>query len=231
MILKTKKIHPQIFFFIFGVLAVCFISCKKDDDAPPVIVMDVDGNSYKYVVIGSQTWMGENLRVTRYRNGDLIQYVTDPAAWASLSSGAWCVNNNAMANDAIYGKLYNWFAVSSGLLCPEGWKVPSDADWLELEDFLEGPALAGGKLKEPGTAHWSTPNEGATDEFDFSALPGGRRNADGSFMLPGERGHWWTRSSAGAETAYIRYIGYNLASISKVNAPKRYGSSVRCIRE
>ena len=122
-------------------------------------VTDIDGNVYQTVTIGTQEWMAENLKVTHYRNGDPIQLVTDDSSWSNLSTGAYCDYDNDGDNVAVYGRLYNWFAVNdSRAIAPAGWHVATAADWQTLIDILGGDAVAGGKMKEAGTAHWLAPN-------------------------------------------------------------------------
>ena len=143
------------------------------------------------IVIGTQQWMEKNLDVLTYRNGDIIPQVTDPTAWAALTTGAWCYYNNDVANGAIYGKLYNWYAVNDPRgLAPTGWHVPSDAEWTTLETTLGGDPVAGGKMKVAGTTRWTTPNTGATNESGFAGLPGGTRNNNGTFSNVGSNGYW-----------------------------------------
>jgi uncharacterized protein (TIGR02145 family) len=154
----------------------------------PITVTDIDGNVYQTVTIGAQVWMLENLKVTHYCNGEAIPDVTAVAPWAGLSTGACCVFNNAGSNVAVYGRLYNWYAVNDPRsIAPAGWHVASEADWQQLEAYLGmneadlnltgyRGTTEGGKLKEVGTMHWAGPNAGATNESGFTALPGGFRD-------------------------------------------------------
>jgi uncharacterized protein (TIGR02145 family) len=143
---------------------------------------DVDNNTYKVVKIGTQVWMAENLKTTRYNDGSAIPLVTDNTEWNNLTTPGYSWYNNDSATYAqTYGALYNWYTVETGNLCPTGWHVPSDAEWTTLTDYLGGEAIAGGKLKETGTAHWDSPNTGATDETGFTAFPGGNRTKNGPF--------------------------------------------------
>ena len=146
---------------------------------------DQNGNIYKTITIGTQTWMAENLRVTKYRNGDPIPNVTDNAAWAALTTGAYCSYANTTDKDKIatYGLLYNWFTVTdSRNIAPAGWHVPTNDEWETLTTFLGG-AGAGGQMKETGTTHWLSPNTGATNESGFSGTPAGARSHDGDGMF------------------------------------------------
>lgn len=190
------------------------------------------------IVIGTQQWMQMNLDVTTYSNGDQIPKVTDPSALASLTTGAWCWYNNDAANGAIYGKLYNWYAVvDSRGLCPTGWHVPTDAEWTTMETTLGGSSVAGGKMKSTGTTRWNSPNN-ATNESGFSALPGGFINSDGFsfFGVPGSynvnnAGYWWSSTESDDNYAYIRYLVNSVVSSNRSSFIKKDGLSVRCIKD
>lgn len=197
------------------------------------VVTDYDGNIYDTVVIGTQTWLKQNLKTTHYNSGDLIRNVTSAASWAALISGARCYyNNDSLSNDSVYGALYNWYAVASpNNLCPSGWKVPSDADWQAAEAFLGGSLTAGGQMKEAGTLHWTSPNNGATNSTGFTGLPGGMRTpVNPVFQTLAENGLWWTSTTSGSY-AWSTYMWYMNAGIDHNPAPKTYGFSVRCIKD
>jgi uncharacterized protein (TIGR02145 family) len=153
----------------------------------PSTVSDVDGNTYNNVLIGCQCWAAENLKTTKYNDGTAIPNVTDRAAWFSTPTGAYCDYDNIPSNSITYGRLYNWYAVDNNVstkvasnggrnLCPVGWHVPNVTDWTALNTEVGGYLVAGGMLKETGTTHWLTPNEGATDSVGFKALPAGYRS-------------------------------------------------------
>jgi uncharacterized protein (TIGR02145 family) len=197
---------------------------------------DMDGNMYNTVTIGDQVWMKENLKTTRYNDGTAIPLVTDGTTFIHLGSAAYCWYNNDEAtykND--YGALYNQYAVNTGKLCPAGWHVPSWEEFEKLRDYLGGTSVAGGKLKESGTAHWASPNTGATNESGFTALPGGgmygdpadpSENTPGEFRLIGESGAWWSTtesrwlilSNNSGAWEYGWYIPW-------------FGFSVRCLKD
>ena len=184
------------------------------------------------IVIGTQQWMRENLDVVTYRNGDVIPQETDPTAWAALTSGAWCYYNNDVANGAIYGKLYNWYAVNDPRgLAPTGWHVPTDAEWTTLETTLGGTAVAGGKMKTTGITRWTTPNTGATNESGFAGLPGGYRYFDGAFSSVGDIGYWWSSTEDDTTSAWFRYLGYDSGGVNRSSGGKQGGFSVRCLRD
>jgi uncharacterized protein (TIGR02145 family) len=135
--------------------------------------------------------MENNLEVTNYRNGDIIPYVSDPTAWAGLTTGAWCYYKNDLKSG--YGKLYNWYAVNDIRgLAPAGWHVPTDAEWTTLTTFLGGVSVAGGKMKTTGTKSWKTPNTAATNSSGFSGLPGGYCSNAGTFFNVDYFGYWWS---------------------------------------
>ena len=184
------------------------------------------------IVIGTQQWMRENLDVLTYRNGDIIPQVTDPTAWAALTTGAWCYYNNDVANGAIYGKLYNWYAVNDPRgLAPTGWHVPTDDEWTTLSTTLGGDAVAGGKMKVAGTTRWTTPNTGATNESGFAGLPGGNRYNNGAFYNVGSTGSWWSSTEGSTTNAWSRFLFYDGVNIDRNNMNKKFGFSVRCLRD
>jgi len=204
---------------------------------------DIDGNIYHTIKIGDQWWMVENLKVTRYRNGEAIPNVTDVATWAGLTTGAYCEYNNDLSSVATYGRLYNGYSVGDGRnLAPDGWHIPTDAEWKQLEMHLGmNQAQAdsadyrgtteGGKLKESGTTHWLSPNTGASNESGFSGLPGGCRSYVGYYVTLGGRGHFWSSTEYDSETLWYRGLPYEYSSIIRSYAYKLYGFSVRCVKD
>jgi uncharacterized protein (TIGR02145 family) len=194
-------------------------------------VIDIDGNIYHVVTIGTQDWLVENLKVTKYRNGDPIPNVTDALAWELLSTGAYCNYDNLQSNGTTYGRLYNWYAVSDDRnIAPAGWHVPDDAEWNVLINHLGGISIAGGKLKEAGLTHWKDPNHGATNISGFTALPAGLRNFGGGFeYIIWGCGFWST--SFENDDATVQMLDYNTEDIFAGQNGFRYGRSVRCIRD
>ena len=191
---------------------------------------DIDGNSYSAVTIGTQVWMVENLKVTKYRNGDDILNAKDNAIWGALTEGGYCDLSNDVNQADVYGRLYNWYAVhDSRNIAPTGWHVATDAEWTTLSTYLGGQSVAGGKLKEKGIAHWCNPNIGATNESGFTALPGGARGDD--FLSYCGYGFWWTATEAEATTAFNRVIFDNETGVNRVSNKKVGGSSVRCVKD
>lgn len=194
-------------------------------------VTDIDGNSYATIQIGTQIWMAENLRTTKYCNGDPIPNITINAQWANLTTGAWSHYNNDNQNETPYGKLYNWYAVDdSRNICPCGWHVPTDAEYTFLTDYL-GESVAGGKMKSTGTQYWEDPNTDATNESGFSGLPGGFRNFNGAFGDVGIYGNWWSSSAYDTSDAWYRSTNTFSGFMGRLNYDKGAGISVRCLRD
>jgi len=184
------------------------------------------------MVIGTQQWMSKNLDVAFYRNGDPIPQVTDPTTWLVLTTGAWCYYNNDPILGNKYGKLYNWYAINDPRgLAPQGWHIPSDAEWTTLATSLGGSTVAGGKMKEPGTLNWTTPNTGADNSSGFGGLPGGARLPDGYFDIVSTNGLWWSSSETSPSIAWYRYLANEDGVLSSYTNDKRFGFSVRCLRD
>lgn len=196
------------------------------------MVFDIDGNPYHTVTIGNQVWLVENLKVTHYRNGEPVELVTDNDAWGNLTSGAYCNYEHSSAHADVYGRLYNWFAVNDNRnLAPEGWHVASDEEWSTLSATVGGDAIAGGKLKEAGITHWHEPNADATNESGFSALPGGHRDYAGIYTYINYGGGWWCSTGENYNDAWIRYMDYGAFDTWRYLEDKRYGRSVRCVKD
>ena len=194
-------------------------------------VTDIDGNVYHALKIGTQTWMAEDLKTTKFNDGTAIPLVTDKAAWANLSTPGYCWDNNDSTTYNTYGALYNWYAVNTGKLAPIGWHVASDAEWTTLTTFL-GEDVAGGKLKETGTLHLTSPNAGATNETGFTALPGGDRgNNDGTFDAIGIGCFWWTSTPQNDVSSYFRSVGCNGSGVGRSGSPLLNGLYVRCVKD
>lgn len=215
------------------------IRCVRDITTT---LRDYDGNEYTTVTIGTQEWTVENLRTTRYSNGVVIANITDNATWAADTTGAyaWYSNDIATYKDT-YGALYNWYAVNNanGLVYfqkdgveDEGWRVPTRNDFEILVAYLGGSTVAGGKLKEEGTTHWTTPNTGATDDYGFTMIPSGRRFQTGSFSLIGTYGILWTSTPGATGYAHDVTMVYNTDDVTfATTAPVNLGVAVRCVRD
>jgi uncharacterized protein (TIGR02145 family) len=196
-------------------------------------ISDMDGNYYNIVTIGTQTWMAENLKTTKYNDNTPIPLVTDPTAWANLTTPGYCwYNNDATTYKVTYGALYNWFTVNTGKLCPTGWHVPTDGEWSILSIYLGGESVAGGPLKETGTTHWNSPNTGATNVTGFTGLPGGYRYyTNGVFAGIGLHGNFWSATETDATYAYYRDLQYNFNSLYRALPAKVHGLYVRCVMD
>jgi len=200
-----------------------------------------DGRTYDLVEIGGQCWFADNLATDQYRNGDPIPTGLSNTTWQNTTAGAYAIYNNDLANDATYGKLYNWYTtVDSRGLCPTGWHVPTDCEWMYLESSL-GMSVTdqetagwrgtneGGALK--ATTNWNAPNTGATNSSGFAAFPGGYRNDDGTYFSIGDYGYWWSSTESGSTSAWLRELDYFDSDVYRDNASKQSGFSVRCVRD
>ena len=199
-------------------------------------ITDSENNTYKTVYIGTQQWMAENLKVSKYSDGTTIPNITDNTQWQNNTTGAWAYYNNDVANNAKYGKLYNWYATSPTTngnknVCPTGWHVPTDAEWTVLTNYLGGETVAGGKMKEVGTASWNTPNTGSTNTSLFTGLPGGYRDDAGNYSSIVNNGYWWSGPDESTGYAWFRYLGNVIGSAVRTNGNKANGLSVRCLRD
>jgi len=228
--------------FIIGVIiSACSTPSSPEKEVPHTetpTLTDIDGNTYPIVQIGNQWWMAKNLQVTQYRNGDALPQIKDSTQWGNLQTGAWCIYENLVST---YGKLYNWYAVADPRhLAPQGWHIPTDKDWKQLEmtlgmsaaaveDFYERGTDEGGQLK--ATHIWRAPNTGATNRVGFSALPGGLRIGNGDFAIFLYNSFFWTATAVDEAAAYYRYLSYDNAKIGRLGDYKQYGFSVRCVKD
>jgi uncharacterized protein (TIGR02145 family) len=216
-------------------LIFMFHSCEKNDDK----ITDLDGNVYTSITSGTQVWMVENLKTTKYNDGTSIPNVTDGPEWSTLITPAYCWNNEAATYKPTYGALYNWYAANSGKLCPTGWHVPTEAEWSTLTTYLGGLSVAGGKLKAKGTIEggdglWYSPNSGATNESGFTSLPAGDRNCtDGKFSSMGYSNKCWSSTESIFNIdAGIGLFTFNEFSYAEIgNIAKPVGISVRCLKD
>ena len=203
------------------------------------LITDIDDNAYHTTTIGNQVWMIENLKTTKYRNGDLIETtipVTLNIDGYETPKYQWSFNGDENIADT-YGRLYTWYAATdSRNVCPTGWHVPSDAEWTKLTKFLGGEYVAGGKLKVTGTNYWLPPNTGATNSSGFSALPSGLRDAKNQFFSISRKinscGYWWSSTESLSFSAYVRAMySEDSTVVYRSTAHKSTGESVRCIKD
>ena len=196
-----------------------------------ITLTDIDGNIYHAVRIGTQTWMLENLKTARYNDGTAIPNVTDDPEWTNITSPAYCWFNNDNSNKNKYGALYNWYAVNDPRgLAPVGWHVPTDAEWTTLITDLGGGSVAGGKLKEIGTTHWREPNNEATNETGFTALPAGGFYGAYGFLDINNGSSWWSTTKITNDASWERYISFD-SSIDRDTHTNSWGNSIRCIKD
>jgi uncharacterized protein (TIGR02145 family) len=213
-------------------------SCKKvsDENTKDKAIRDGDRNIYTSLLIGTQTWLTKDLKTTKYNDGTIIPQVTNITAWGALATPAFCwYNNDSTIYKDTYGALYNWYVVDAASnggknVCPMGWHVPDKTEWTTLITFLGGENSAGGKLKESGTAHWLSPNAGATNESGFVALPAGNRYYDGVYYDIGKNSYWWSSTVSNSVSAWNLSLYYNINKVFIIDDFKRYGFSVRCLK-
>jgi uncharacterized protein (TIGR02145 family) len=249
------QFHMKKYFFTILVLLI-FVACQNDDGSStnnnpdPAVngtVTDINGNVYNTIKIGTQTWMAENLKVTNYRNGDLLPQGYSAGTWSSGQGweylnnkliGACCSYDESTSNLTTYGLLYNWYAVSDPRgLAPVGWHIPTKEEWITLSEYLGGDNLAGGQLK--ATTLWASPNTGASNSSGFRALPGGGRS---NHQRPGHAvgefgglllvGQWWTSTDFDEinSEAVLLYYNDNIFRISSTG-DKGGGLSIRCVKD
>jgi len=190
-------------------------------------------NNVGYVTLGNQTWYTKNIDVSTYGNGDIIPQVTDNTQWANLTTGAWCYYNNDPAMGRIYGKLYNYYAIKDprGLYGQGGnnYWIPSSSDFHVLSNFLGGDLISANALKESGTSHWNSPNNGATNASCFTALPGGYRRPDGTFANIGVIGQFWTYTLTKFGNSYSIYFVNGDSNFYETLSVPNLGFSVRSV--
>ncbi|HZK23639.1 MAG TPA: FISUMP domain-containing protein [Atopostipes sp.] len=239
------KASIVLYAIIMGLLLVFSYSCEKDESneskgAAGTFTDKRDGNVYKFVTIGDQVWMAENLKYLPEVVGPTIESWRAPCYYVYGYYGTNVKAAKSTANYSTYGVLYNWPAAMGGSIstanlsgvqgvCPKGWHLPRDAEWKQLTDYLGGDDVAGGKLKENGTAHWYSPNIGATNEKGFTALPGGDRDSRGFYGIGGD-GCWWS-ASEGDDSALCWYMFYDYSVVIQHEYDKEDGYSVRCVRD
>jgi uncharacterized protein (TIGR02145 family) len=218
-----------IFLLIFGVL-ISLISCKKESNLKCI---DADGNNYKMVRIGNQIWMAENLKTTHYNNGDEI--ATTPLNYdyeLEIEPKYQWPSEGDEINVPIYGRLYTWFvAIDERNVCPPGWHLPSQQEWEILVNYLGGYAIAGGKMKEKGTLHWTDPNTGANNSSGFKALPGGNRIQYGMFNVIGKSSSYWSSTEWDNVNIFFIYLSNESTESYLANNDRKFGFNIRCIKD
>ena len=193
---------------------------------------DIDGNIYKTIQIGNQVWMAENLRVTKYRNGESILHITNNDEWVHTSYGAWCYYENLQSNEPAYGKLYNWNAVIDPRgIAPKGWHIPTPQEVTTLIEYLGGTSIAGGKMKETGATYWAESNPNVTNSSGFSGRPGGYRHYTGIFSDINTNGWFWTNNGVNTYSADVFRLYFANLECTISDWYKVQGLSIRCIKD
>lgn len=231
---NTMKKHVVLIFSLIALGSFIFGGCSNNDadtgDDNPLAgtVSDADGNAYDTVRIGTQTWMVQNLKTTKYNDGTAIPAAAAVSAdWPNTITPSYCWYDNDASNKDTYGALYNWYAVNTGKLAPTGWHIPSSAEFDLLRSFLGGLSYAEPKMMEAGTTHWTANSALVTNSSGFTALPGGYRWS--TFTGKGTMACWWTSMTNGASSSWYKSLsGYLLSTNSAVKA---YGMSVRCVKD
>lgn len=214
--------------FLF-VLTISMSSCSKENSKSLNFgsVSDKEGNIYKTIEIGNQTWMAEDLNSTMFSNGDPVANLVDNTEWSSSVSGAYC-----HIGGRYDGKFYNWYAISDPRnLCPTGWHIPDNTDWNTLFEFVGTSGTAAPKLKEVGIYNWNEWKNVNTNETGFSALPTGGRYNNGSYNGVGMGVAYWSKTEASSNESYTWKLVVNSTVFENQKRPKDYGFSVRCVKD
>jgi uncharacterized protein (TIGR02145 family) len=252
---KDKKVGKRWIFIMMGiVLLVATVYILKTNlfkgelhtsEQKIQTIKDIDGNEYQTVTIGTQVWMAENLKTTKFNDGLNIELVTGSTEWATITTPAYCWFNNDISNKNTYGALYNWYAVNTNKLCPAGWHVPTNEEWTILTDYLTNNGYgydgSGNDIAKSlaATSGWLTDitagnvgnDQASNNRSSFTALQAGYRINNGSFQCLGSHGKWWSSSESSTTSAYNRFISYNSSEVTSYVNRKRNGFSVRCVRD
>jgi uncharacterized protein (TIGR02145 family) len=222
-----------------GLILVPIFSYSQEYPNEGMPIRDLDGNVYRIIMTESGVWMAENLKTFKLNDGTPIAYISDNNRWEETKIPAYGWYRNEVSYAEIYGAIYNWYAVATGKLCPKGWHVPTIDEWNDMMDYAGGAQKSGdnpAKLKEAGTAHWKAPNEGATNEVYFTALPAGGINLFSTEAEFGTYTNWWTSTEdmngvepgQKATNAEIVGLSYNFHSKTMGTYPKEAALPVRC---
>lgn len=221
-----------------GLPHTCGLESVHNEEVTYGSVTDYDGNIYKTIMVNGREWMAENLNVGHFQNGDQIFIVEDNNGWAGTILQPYsCYYQNVAANECPYGRIYNFYAVTDPReLCPVGWHVPDNSEWLLLDNAFGGNPVSGGALKtdgtvEEGTSLWYAPNTGATNSSGFSAVPGGYRSQFGFYTQKGYGAYYWAGQSAGSNDGWFQQLQYDQTGLTGNIFDGRFGASVRCIRD
>lgn len=249
----------KLVLFLIGanIILAFFPCCKKDDPSVNYgSIIDIDGNTYKVILIGNQLWMSENLKTTKYNDGTAIPNITVSGTWGAATTGAYCDCDNTPANSTTYGRLYNWYVVDNNAaskvasnggknVCPTGWHVPSDTEWTTLTDYLTNNGYgfegSGSDIAKSmaATSGWTTyvtfgtagNDQASNNRSGFTAVPGGDRTFNGTYTAIGLYSYWWSSAEYSTTNAYSRGIHYNNGIVFRANGDRRDGFHVRCLRD
>jgi uncharacterized protein (TIGR02145 family) len=229
----NKRIANRRFIYLPVLATFALILCGCNKANKPVIPLtDIDGNTYKTVEIGTQTWMAENLKTSRFNNGTYIPLISDDGAWASLTTPGFCwYNNDSVSFKDTYGALYNGYTINTWNICPAGWHVPEKQELLTLRDFLGDSVIVGGKLKETGTSHWLSPNTGANNSSGFTALGSGIRYFEGTYASVLSFTSFWSASGLSNDDTWYIGLYFNNSAFITNHISKKQGFSVRCLKD
>jgi uncharacterized protein (TIGR02145 family) len=240
--LEMKSISNLFYFLLFLVIILFNISCKTDEPSNASTVKDTEGNVYHTVTIASQTWMVENLKVTKYNDGTPIPNISDNITWSNLTTGAYCDYNNDVVNGEKYGHLYNWYAVNTGKLAPKGWHVATEAEWYTLLSYVSDKLGSSSSISSAlaATTDWAkNTTMGAigndltkNNSTGFTALPGGSRSEDGTFMDDIRlNALWWCSTEYDSRAGWEINMEYDGYLVFAWGLLKECGGSVRCIKD
>ncbi len=214
------------------ILLVLTFFCIRLTGLHAQAVKDIDGNVYPVITIGKQAWMAENLKTTKYNDGSPIPLITEDKAWKALKTPGYCWFDNNIENKDVYGALYNWYTVDTKKLCPRGWHVPSASEWRIMISFLGDINTAGDKLKESGSAHWKNSLSIVTNDFEFTALPGGFRLYTGGFPdYWNSYAVWWSSTMCDEIQSWNWGLYFSSSRVFRGCDTKQAGLSVRCIED
>jgi uncharacterized protein (TIGR02145 family) len=228
--MQKLKSNKQIFFFLFQ-----FFFFSTNFSQMPIYgegVFDIEGHNYTTIILeNGQEWMAENLKTTRFSNGDSIPHKVENMSWQNSLSAAYSYYNEETELQSIYGNIYNWYVtIDERNVCPDSWHVPTDNEWTDYSDLLGGNGVAGGKMKIEDTLIWKAPNTGATNESLFSGLPAGCRYDGGNFANNEKYAFWWTSTQLDNQFGWYRSASYVSDNLVKNYATKETGYSIRCIK-
>ena len=212
------------------------MKCNPHHPVDILTFTDQDANTYPVSFACNQIWSAKNLNTSKYKNGVSIPRVTDPTQWSNLTTGAYCSYNNDPANDAIYGKLYNWYAVHdtiNGGISPSGWHIASKAEWDTLINCLGGRSIAGGKLKETGLAHWDSTEVSVSNMIGFSSIGNGNRDSTGTYLSLKKIGYYWTSTISDLDSRKAFFVNTYSTGISTDwgDWKKTDGLAVRLVKD